>query len=949
MALSSETRRSPRYIGTGSETIFPFAFKLLKPTDLEVRVALSGQVETTLEESAYTVVLNESQDNNPGGTVTLKAPLAKDAALVIISDTPYLQPTTYTNRGGFYPEQLNTNLDRLTILTQQLKEHLDRTITVPPTSPTSPQELFYQLLNAAKEALESAQSAEEALAACEQIRQLIEQYSWDIPHLADNLQQVADYPYDGYFWVSGFGKVPPGQDISNRYVKANGSTTQRTLGERFADVVNVRDFGAVGNGTTDDTEAIQKAINVSVIKKASCFIPSGDYLISKDIYLPSNCCVYGDGRNATKIHVSQSAPIVTDGFCNKGRYNAKYNDIPQTEYDENINLSGMSIYMYGWDRAEQTDDSYGGCGVKLAGVKDANVFYVTVYDPVLHGFDCATFALKNNYSVGHFNYDAVSGGCERVRFFQTTTHNPVVDDGLTTHFARNVFISNHTSIYDREGVTVQYHQHGIELDGGNDGVVVSDCYSYGYGAGYAAGGHHEEPPARNLTFSNCIAECCAIGLTLENNPTEISVEERAEKTCARNVQIKNLTLRNLYYNTSGLIGRIEPLIVLGYANVSVDGVLIQGVDARHATEYGVQCSLNSYYSNYKNISFVDFVIDSEISEYYGVIKFYSTNATAAHNRLENIFFDNVKNYQYLVRDEVGGLDSIVNCHVNKQTGLTRGIYSVNPNLILQEIDIPDVNNGVQGNSVRNINSRNAFVNGMDTCQSLTSSFLGKNRPHIRLGEGYLSNGGHIGYKGQQFFIGTWDEDAQAFACKAYLNTSYALCPGNDNVQAIGTAATRWQQLYAGTGSINTSDARLKTSLQAPTDALMRAWGKVNYQIFQFTDAVEKKGADARLHVGLIAQQVIEAFNSEGLDSTRYGLLCYDEWDDQYEDVEVVDQPEVLDEAGEVLTPAVTHIEHRKVLNAGNRYGIRYEEALALEAAYQRWQLNQLRKLVVGAA
>ena len=148
MALSSETRRSPRYIGTGSETIFPFAFKLLKPTDLEVRVALSGQVETTLEESAYTVVLNESQDNNPGGTVTLKAPLAKDAALVIISDTPYLQPTTYTNRGGFYPEQLNTNLDRLTILTQQLKEHLSRTLTFPVTSDTDAEQLVSDLLSA---------------------------------------------------------------------------------------------------------------------------------------------------------------------------------------------------------------------------------------------------------------------------------------------------------------------------------------------------------------------------------------------------------------------------------------------------------------------------------------------------------------------------------------------------------------------------------------------------------------------------------------------------------------------------------------------------------------------------------------------------------------------------------------------------------------------------------
>lgn len=724
-------------------------------------------------------------------------------------------------------------------------------------------------------------------------------------------------------------------------VAAAGTVYPRQLRYRFADVVNVKDFGAVGDGHHDDTEAIQKAINVSVIKKASCFIPSGDYLISKDIYLPSNCGVYGAGRNATKIHVSQSAPIVTDGFCNKGRYEAKYNNIPQTEYDENISLSGMSIYMYGWDRAEQTDDSYGGCGVKLAGVKDANVFYVTVYDPVLHGFDCATFELKNNYSVGHFNYDAVRGGCERIRFFQTATHNPVVDDGLTTHFARNVFISNHTSIYDREGVTIQYHQHGIELDGGNDSVVVSDCYSYGFGAGYAAGGHHEEPPARNLTFSNCIAECCAIGLTLENNPTEISVEERAEKTCARNVQIKNLTLRNLYYNTSGLTGRIEPLIVLGYANVSVDGVLIQGVDARHVTEYGVQCSLNSYYSNYKNISFVDFVIDSEISEYYGVIKFYSTNATAIHNRLENIFFDNVKNYQYLIRDEVGGLDSIINCQVNKQTGLTRGIYSVNPNLILQDIDIPGVSNGVQGGSVRNINSRNAFVNGMDTCQSLTSSFIGKKRPHISLGEGYLSNGGHIGYKGQQFFIGTWDDDTQSFACKAYLNASYALCPGNDNAQAIGAAATRWEQLYAGTGAINTSDARCKENITAPDDALMRAWGKVGFKVFQFKDAVQKKGGDARIHVGVIAQEVKAAFESEGLDASRYGLFCHDAWEDEYEDVTVVDQPEVTDDDGNITTPEVSHVEKRLVTAAGDRYGIRYEEALALECAYQRWRLAQI--------
>ena len=167
-----------------------------------------------------------------------------------------------------------------------------------------------------------------------------------------------------------------------------------------------------------------------------------------------------------------------------------------------------------------------------------------------------------------------------------------------------------------------------------------------------------------------------------------------------------------------------------------------------------------------------------------------------------------------------------------------------------------------------------------------------------------------------------------------------LYPYLDYKYSLGLGAKRFSQIYAQTGTIETSDERAKTSIVSPDDSLMRAWGKVNFKVFQFKDAVEKKGGDARLHVGVIAQQVIEAFATEGLDATRYGLLCYDKWDDEYEDVEVVDTPEVVAEDGAV-TPAQTHVEHRLETPAGDRYGIRYEEALALEAAYQRWRLAQI--------
>jgi hypothetical protein len=65
---------------------------------------------------------------------------------------------------------------------------------------------------------------------------------------------------------------------------ATGSSTPRYLADRFSDVVNVKDFGAVGDGTTDDTVAFQAAIN-SIASSGVIFVPksSSSYVLNTNV------------------------------------------------------------------------------------------------------------------------------------------------------------------------------------------------------------------------------------------------------------------------------------------------------------------------------------------------------------------------------------------------------------------------------------------------------------------------------------------------------------------------------------------------------------------------------------------------------------------------------------------------------------------------------------------
>lgn len=316
MSVQNITRRAGPYVGTGLVSAYTFAFKVFRSEDVKVVRSASSdanaQDETLTLGTDYTVKLNADQNEKAGGTVTLVSPLAEGLRLSILSAITPDQQMVLTNHDGMLPTTLNDSADKAIALIQELQELLGRGITVPATSGMSPEELLGSLLDAAKDAQFSAEEAKRFAEICEEIKQNIFIYSWDIPHVVDTLDDVEKYPFDGFFAVGGYGDPGHhGQDISNRFVKAKGSTELRTLGERFSDVVNVKDFGAKGDGVTDDANAIQAAINFASEKGRKVVMPGtgAAYVTGKSVIVRRGVSVLGDSHNGYAGGSNQSNAV----------------------------------------------------------------------------------------------------------------------------------------------------------------------------------------------------------------------------------------------------------------------------------------------------------------------------------------------------------------------------------------------------------------------------------------------------------------------------------------------------------------------------------------------------------------------------------------------------------------------------------------------------------------
>ena len=174
-----------------------------------------------------------------------------------------------------------------------------------------------------------------------------------------------------------------------------------------------------------------------------------------------------------------------------------------------------------------------------------------------------------------------------------------------------------------------------------------------------------------------------------------------------------------------------------------------------------------------------------------------------------------------------------------------------------------IQQNVGGNIVLTANTGSALVVG-DTAGSITGTLSKLVR---------IKSGG--------FIVGNSRYDTANGTLYFNRTAGIGVEPGTDNTDTLGSAALRWSTVYAATGTINTSDASLKQQVRILSNAEKTVAKQLKSLIkaFKFNDSVAAKGDQARIHVGVIAQEVQAAFAAEGLDANQYAMFCSDQLDD----------------------------------------------------------------------
>lgn len=721
-------------------------------------------------------------------------------------------------------------------------------------------------------------------------------------------------------------------------VIAEGSDVPRMLKDRFADIMNVRDFGAKPSDSVDDSEAFFAAAS-----KGKIFVPNGDYLVtvdSDDDLAKTIQAIDGatlQGKLTIKIegHRKSSVPFVVN--CKGG---------------ENLHVVGdwTDVTITAVGSVTGTTGAYS-VPITLSSAEGVSVGDVLV----IRGDNCTVGTGSHEVLRGAWRITAVSGNVVTVTntcwlssfptFTLTSGFGFVLHSVVTFENCDGVVVMGAT-LGELDKVAIAGNASDYWLSSNVEGTEKGTNGVYVGGPTIVLNGKQD-----NVNESGITNACASLGrytAVLDFDQQGI-VCTKGASIYARFVTSSSNRRRGWYAELNGSIWCKNSVstgnYLDGYISDVGGGMMCNISTAAGNGGIGFSCITNGIMQNStctaaSNVGDGFYVIGSGVM--YCASSVAKDNEIGFHASYNGAFLGNGSsasgNRNDGFRAELCSGMRTLNCSStdNGRYGFyasTGGVINTSTTVTASgnaSGDIYASSLGVVSTGSGSAAYRIPYETDISGTLSVSSSQFKITRSGVETITAYLSTIGDFSISDSTGEIIVW----KAGKISMHL--------GNDNAMTLGRQANRWSVVYAGTGTINTSDYRCKQNIANPTQALLKAWGNVGFKVFQFKDAVEKKGeSSARYHVGVIAQDVQTAFTEQGLDASKYGLFCHDEWQDEYETIEVIDQPEVLGEDGEVVTPAVVHTEQRKVLDAGDRYGIRYEEALALECAYLRDRLSKI--------
>ena len=283
------------------------------------------------------------------------------------------------------------------------------------------------------------------------------------------------------------------------------------------------------------------------------------------------------------------------------------------------------------------------------------------------------------------------------------------------------------------------------------------------------------------------------------------------------------------------------------------------------------------------------------------------NSTAENTANIQTNTSNISTLQTSKQDVIEDLETI-------RTGASSGATAVQPSVLNNYATKSELSSKANDSDVVH-KSGDEVISGV------------KNFNDVVLGE--QSGAIRIGNNGQGALFCTFSYDGVIY------NNSKQFVPKTNNEYNLGAYNNKWKDIYATNATINTSDRNAKTGIENIHDDILEAWDKVSLVSFKFKDAVEKKGDNARIHMGYIAQDIKEELKKYGIDACKYGLFCYDKWDAQEEKSH---EEERIDDEGDIKTVKIIDTPAR---DAGETYGLRYIECLVVECAYLRKKNKEL--------